>query len=124
MDATIAGEVEIQVQVEEKKRDEEEARKERITRNLCIAQGLMMFSVTTVVPTRAPMVLKIKKGDAAATARAMGMMSGFAAVIELVVNPVLGKLSDQYGRKPFMMIAPIINAVLHSGVAIWPGSLA
>jgi len=119
-----AGEVERQMQVEEQQRDKEEARKERITRNLCIAQGLMMFSVTTVVPTRAPMVLKIKKGDAAATARAMGMMSGCAAIIELFVNPVLGKLSDQHGRKPFMMLAPIVNAILHSGVAVFPGSLA
>jgi len=52
------------------------------------------------------------------------MMSGFAAVIELVVNPVLGKLSDQYGRKPFMMLALIINAVLHTDLALLPGALA
>jgi len=114
VNATIPGECERQLQVGEQECDKEEVRKDRIARNLCIAQGLMMFSVTTVVPTRAPMILKIKKGDAAATARTMGMMSGLAAVIELVVNPMLGKLSDQYGRKPFMMLAPIINAVLHT----------
>jgi MFS family permease len=76
-----------------------------------------------VVPTRAPMVLAIKKGDAAATAKAMGTMSAVAAVIELFVNPVIGKLSDQYGRTPFMMGATLVNFVLHGLVSVFPSSL-
>jgi len=69
------------------------------------------------------MVLQIKKGDAAATAKAMGLMSTCAAVIELLVNPILGKLSDQVGRKPFMIFAPMVDAFLHSLVAAMPNSL-
>merc|ERR1711881_431115 len=82
-----------------------------------------MTAVTMVVPTRAPLVLKIKKGDAIATVKTMGLMSTFAAIIELIVNPVLGKLSDEMGRKPFMLMAPAINAFLHGLVAIFPGNL-
>lgn len=51
----------------------------------------MMLGVTMVVPTRAPMVLAIKK--------------------------------DQYGRKPFLILAPLVNAFLHSFVAMFPTSL-
>merc|ERR1719382_1752582 len=65
----------------------------------------------------------IKKGDAAATAKIMGLMSTAAAIIELVVNPILAKMSDEYGRNPFMTLAPIINGVLHSCVAALPMSL-
>mmetsp|Transcript_107256 Transcript_107256/g.313627 ORF Transcript_107256/g.313627 Transcript_107256/m.313627 type:complete len:425 (+) Transcript_107256:59-1333(+) len=101
----------------------EEAIKEQTARSLCMATCLLMAAVTMVVPTRAPMVLAIKKGDAAATAKAMGLMSTCAAVIELVVNPILGKLSDQFGRKPFLMMTPIVSAVLHIFVAALPRSL-
>lgn len=101
-----------------------EERKEEIANTLCIASGLMMTAVTMVVPTRAPMVMIIKKGDAAATARAMGLMTTFAGILELILNPVLGKLSDEYGRKPFLLLAPTVNACLHSLVAAFPGTLA
>jgi len=83
-----------------------------------------MMAVTMVVATRAPMVLQIKKNNAAETAKAMGRMSAAAAAIELIVNPVIGKLSDEYGRKPFLLIAPMVNAFLHSLVVMNPGSLA
>jgi len=102
----------------------EDAKLEKRARILCIACGMWMTAVTMVVPTRAPMVLQIKKGDAALTARAMGLMSTCAALIELVVNPILGKLSDEHGRKLFMMMAPVVNAFLHTLVAARPNSLS
>lgn len=101
-----------------------DAEREKLASKLAIALGLFMTAVTMVVPTRAPMVLQIKKGDAAATARAMGTMSSIAAVIELVVNPVLSKLSDAHGRKPFLMLAPIVDAFLHTLVSMFPQTLA
>lgn len=101
----------------------DDARKEEIANSICIGSGLMMLAVTMVVPTRAPMVMEIKKGNAAATARAMGLMTTFAGVLELILNPVLGKLSDEYGRKPFLLLAPTVNAFLHSLVALFPGTL-
>lgn len=108
----------------EQKDTMDDAQKDEIAKRICIASGIFMTAVTMVVPTRAPMVMAIKKGDASATARAMGLMTTFAGVIELVLNPVLGKLSDEYGRKPFMLLAPTINTFLHMLVAIFPSSLA
>jgi len=110
-------------EAKERTGDDEDSMREQAANRICIATGLMMTAVTMVVPTRAPMVLKIKKGDAAATARTMGLMSTFAGVIELVLNPVLGKLSDEYGRKAFLMLAPAVNAFLHTLVAAFPSAL-
>lgn len=104
--------------------DADEEFKRKTAGMLAISAGVFMTAVTMVVPTRAPLVLKIKGGDAVATVKAMGLMSTFAALIELVVNPVLGKLSDEYGRKPFMMMAPLVNAFLHSLVALMPNNLS
>lgn len=100
-----------------------DAKKEETARALCIAIGMFMTAVTMVVPTRAPMVLAIKNGDAASTARVMGLMSSCAAAVELFVNPVFGRLSDKYGRKGFMMMAPVIDAILHLVVAAFPSAL-
>eukprot|EP00929_Paragymnodinium_shiwhaense_P070610 TRINITY_DN35758_c0_g1_i1.p1 TRINITY_DN35758_c0_g1~~TRINITY_DN35758_c0_g1_i1.p1 ORF type:complete len:427 (+),score=100.76 TRINITY_DN35758_c0_g1_i1:61-1341(+) len=103
---------------------EDARRRDELGNKICIAQGLMMTAVTMVVPTRAPMVMSIKNGDAAATARTMGLMTTAAGVIELVLNPVLGKLSDEFGRKPFLLLAPAVNAFLHSLVVLFPRTLA
>jgi MFS family permease len=104
--------------------DLDEKKKDKVAESLYYGFGIFMLATTMVVPVRAPMVMQIKKGDAAATAKAMGSMSAAAAIIELIVNPVIGKLSDQHGRKAFLLIAPAINAFLHGLVAMMPGTLA
>lgn len=101
----------------------DEVKKDEVAKKLFYGMLLMMTGVTMVVPTRAPMVLAIKKGDAAATAKVMGSMSAVAAVVELFVNPMVGKLSDQYGRRPFMTFAAAVNFVLHGFVGMFPMSL-
>jgi len=37
---------------------------------------------------------------------------------------VISKLSDEHGRKVFMMLAPCVNAFLHSLVVVWPQTLS
>lgn len=90
---------------------------------ICRSAFLMATAVALCVPARAPMVLAMKKGDAAATAQTMGAMSTTAASIEFLLNPVLGRLSDKYGRKPFLLMSTCVNAFLHSLVCAFPGSL-
>jgi MFS family permease len=88
------------------------------------AAGLMALSIAVCVPARAPLVLAMKKGDIAATAQTMGLMSTTAAGIELLLNPILGRLSDKYGRKPFLVMSALVNAFLRSLVVAFPNSLA
>lgn len=93
------------------------------TDKICQSAFLMAVSIAICVPARAPLVLGLKKGNAAETAKTMGMMSTTAAAIEFLLNPVLGRLSDKYGRKPFLIMATSVNAFLHSLVALFPGNL-
>merc|ERR550537_660569 len=53
----------------------------------------------------------------------MGAMSAMAAAIEFGLNPVLSRLSDKYGRKPFLLMATAMNSFLHALVAAFPGNL-
>jgi len=91
---------------------------------MCNAAGLLALSIGTCVPARAPMVLAMKGGDAASTAQTMGLMSTAAAAAELLMNPILGGLSDKYGRKPFLVMAPAVTAVLHTAVFAMPKTLS
>eukprot|EP00930_Biecheleria_cincta_P035899 TRINITY_DN24653_c0_g2_i1.p1 TRINITY_DN24653_c0_g2~~TRINITY_DN24653_c0_g2_i1.p1 ORF type:complete len:425 (-),score=95.41 TRINITY_DN24653_c0_g2_i1:334-1608(-) len=94
--------------------------KEAVATKLVLAEFMFVTAVAMVIPTRAPMVLEIKKGDAAATAKVLGLMSSCAAAIELFINPIFGQLSDMFGRKRFFLLAPAIDAFLHTLVAIFP----
>jgi len=101
----------------------EDTRKQAVASSLCVANGVFMTAVMMVLPARAPMVLEIMKGDTQAAARTLGFMSSCGAALELFLNPVLGRLSDQYGRKPFLLMAPSIRAFLHAVAAAFPNSL-
>jgi len=101
----------------------EQAALDKQLSSMQVAIGLLTLSIGTCVPARAPLVLAMKKGDAAATAQTMGLMSTTAAAIELLLNPVLGRLSDKYGRKPFLVMAAAVSSFLHAWVAAFPQNL-
>jgi len=47
----------------------------------------------------------------------LNQMAAGAAALELVLNPLLGRLSDQYGRKPVLLLGPLSTVLLRSLVA-------
>lgn len=49
----------------------------------------------------------IYKGDVSAAAYFMGAMETINAAMQMISNPLWGVLSDQYGRKPFMLLSII-----------------
>lgn len=101
----------------------EEAKRAAAASSLCVANGIFMTAVMMILPARAPMVLQICNGDAQEAARTLGFMSSCGAALEVFLNPVLGRLSDLYGRKPFLLMAPAVRASLHALAASFPDSI-
>lgn len=111
--------------VQSKSPDEVQLAKEQQLIHTLQRGGLLLaFACAVLVPARGPLVFQLLKGDATATARLLGLMSTSAAAVELFLNPLLGRLSDKYGRRPFVITCPAIAAFMHILVAIRPGSIA
>eukprot|EP00943_MAST-04B_sp_MAST-4B-sp1_P001702 g1702.t1 len=49
------------------------------------------------------------KGNAAEVARIMSYMSAGVGMLELLLNPLAGQLSDKFGRRNFLLISPLVN---------------
>ena len=62
-------------------------------------------------------------GDVAAATTAAGFMSSLCGVAELLINPVVGKLSDALGRKAFFYLGPLANCLTSLLQIAYPRSI-
>ena len=51
-------------------------------------------------------------GDTAVAAPLIAASSSASGLIEFLLNPVLGKLADKYGRKGIYYIGPLLSGVV------------
>ena len=58
------------------------------------------------------MLFKAYNGDISQVSAAMAQLASISAIFEFMVNSPLAKLSDQFGRKAFLMLGPAVNIVL------------
>lgn len=65
--------------------------------------------------------LEAYNGDFAAQARAQGLLESASGILGFVLNPLLGAVSDSFGRKPLMNFAPIVSTFSCSLMAWKPG---
>ena len=70
--------------------------------------------------------LRAYAGDFAAQARMQGYLESIAGVIDFVISPLFGGLSDAIGRKPLMVMAPCFSLCTSVLLTLRPtvGSLA
>jgi len=54
------------------------------------------------------------------TAAALGRISSCAALMDIMLTPQLGRLSDTIGRKPLLMAAPVLALACRAGAAMHP----
>ena len=97
--------------------------KAKMERSLRTTFRHMMCNVgvnTVVVGIRPVLLLSLLKGDAARANKLLATWAGLIGLTEFIVNPALGRLSDQLGRKFFLMLGPIANILLKALVAIRP----
>jgi predicted MFS family arabinose efflux permease len=65
--------------------------------------------------------LEAFSGDFAAQARAQGLLESASGILSFVLNPILGGVSDSFGRKPLMNFAPVVSTFSCSLMAMRPG---
>lgn len=75
------------------------------------------------VNARVKSFVSIYSGDTVAAANTMGYISALGALLEFIVGPSFGRLSDIYGRKFVMQLAPIALLISNAVIALNPQSL-
>ncbi|HLY57199.1 MAG TPA: TCR/Tet family MFS transporter [Stellaceae bacterium] len=67
--------------------------------------ALDMISMGIVIPVLPKLVLDFLGGDAAHTAKIVGLFSIAWATMQFIFSPLLGSLSDRFGRRPVVLIS-------------------
>jgi MFS transporter, DHA1 family, tetracycline resistance protein len=86
-----------------------------------VTVALDMLAIGLIVPVLPNLVNKMTGGDISEAAKYVGFFSMIWAVMQFVFMPILGALSDQYGRKPIFLISNFGQAFAHVLTAIAPG---
>ena len=68
-----------------------------------------------------PNALRIKLGgDLVRTATTLGQLGSCAALLDILITPQLGRLTDTIGRKPLILAAPCVSCLCRTAVAFHP----
>ena len=86
---------------------------------LSLTEGVFITAVAMVIPSRGPLVLRLSS-DPAQAALTLARMTSVGAALELFIGPLLGGLSDRFGRKVVLMGNPSLLITLHTFVAMFP----
>eukprot|EP01045_Picozoa_sp_COSAG04_P041660 COSAG04_NODE_12776_length_636_cov_0.525140_1_plen_208_part_10 len=79
--------------------------------------------VTLCIQAEIQLVTELCGGDAARTALFLSTTSGFVGLTEFLLNPTLGRLSDRFGRRFFLLIGCTYCAVGNTLVGLLQPSL-
>eukprot|EP00912_Choanoflagellata_sp_UC4_P001564 UC4_evm5s991 len=74
--------------------------------------------------TRGEILKDILGGDYVQVANYLSAWTTSTAAVEFFLNPTIGKLSDNIGRKPFMVLAPYAAIILKTWVLLKPSVLS
>ena len=66
---------------------------------------LDMLALGLIVPVLPKLVVEFMAGDTAGAARIYGLFGTAWALMQLVFSPLLGALSDRFGRRPVILIS-------------------
>lgn len=72
---------------------------------------LDIFGIGVIVPVLPKLIEQLQGGNVQAAAHSVGLMGALYALMQFVFSPVLGSLSDRFGRRPV-----ILTSLLGSGI--------
>jgi hypothetical protein len=88
---------------------------------LCSVQLLGSMSFAVLMQAQTGLVYRLARGNTELAIQVVSNVSSASSLLAFLISPALGRLSDTYGRKPFISIFPLLVAVLRSATAINPG---
>jgi DHA1 family tetracycline resistance protein-like MFS transporter len=66
---------------------------------------LDMLALGTIIPVLPKLIVSFEGGDTASAAGVMGVFGTVWALMQFVFSPVLGALSDRFGRRPVILLS-------------------
>lgn len=72
---------------------------------ILVSLGLDTLSMGLLIPVFPPLVQQFLHGDAAAAGRFIGVLTAAWAVAQFFGSPIMGALSDRFGRRPVLLIS-------------------
>ena len=76
-----------------------------------ITYVLVVLGFGVLIPVLPKLVTEFRGSDVAAGAHAYGVLVGVFALMQFLVAPALGALSDQFGRRPVILLSLAGSAV-------------
>ncbi len=84
---------------------------------------LDILGIGLIVPILPKLVRQLSGGDAAEGALTYGVVLGIYALMQFVFAPIIGALSDRYGRRPVILIS-LLGAGIDYFIMAWAPTLA
>jgi DHA1 family tetracycline resistance protein-like MFS transporter len=72
---------------------------------IIVTVWLDVLSLGVIIPVFAPLIQGFEGGSAAKAAGLIGIFGALGAVAQFVAAPILGALSDRFGRRPVLLIS-------------------
>jgi DHA1 family tetracycline resistance protein-like MFS transporter len=85
-----------------------------------ITVALDMLAIGIVIPVLPNLIETFLAGDAARAAKYVGLFATIFAAVQFVVSPLLGALSDRFGRRPVILLSNLGLGLDYLIVALAP----
>ncbi|MEO5913286.1 MAG: TCR/Tet family MFS transporter [Luteolibacter sp.] len=79
---------------------------------------LDIFGIGVIVPVLPKLVEQLQGGNVQAAAHSVGWLGALYALMQFIFSPVLGSLSDRFGRRP-VILAPLFGSGIDYLVLAW-----
>ena len=85
-----------------------------------ITLALDILGIGLIIPITPRLIESLQPGGVAAASRTYGMLVALYSLMQFVCAPILGSLSDRYGRRPVILIALLGSALDYVFLAFAP----